>query len=194
MAVPRFRERYEKEVVPRLLKDLGRTNRLSAPRIQKIVLNMGVGKAVQDKKHIDEAATHLGVVAGQKPIVTKARKSISGFKIRAGMPIGVKVTLRGTRMYEFLDHLISIAIPRIRDFRGLPPEAMDGRGNYTLGIPEVTVFPEVDLDSVTFPQGLDVTIVTTARTNAEGRKLLELFGMPFRASAAEGAPAPAAQR
>jgi large subunit ribosomal protein L5 len=185
--VARFKQRYDQEIVPRLMQDLGATNRMAVPRLAKIVVNMGVGRAVQDKKLIDEAAAHLATVTGQRGVVTKARTAVSGFKIREGYPIGVKVTLRGTRMYEFFDRLVSVALPRVRDFRGLDPKAMDGHGNYTLGIGEVSVFPEVDLDSITFPQGMDVTIVTTAKTDAGGLRLLELFGMPFRREAA-GAP------
>ena len=188
---PRFKERYDQDIVPRLMQDLGLTNRMAAPRLMKIVVNMGVGKATQDKKLIDEAAAHLAVVTGQKGIVTKARKAISAFKIRQGYPIGVKVTLRHGRMYEFFDRLVSVVIPRIRDFRGLDPKAMDGHGNYSLGIGEMSVFPEVDLDTITFPQGMDVTIVTSAKTDAAGVRLLELFGMPFKRETT--APTAAAQ-
>lgn len=180
---PRFKERYENEIVPRLMQDLGLTNRLAVPRLVKIVVNMGVGRAVQDKKLIGEAQAHLATVTGQRGVVTKARKAVSAFKIREGNPIGIKVTLRHNRMYEFFDRLVSVAIPRVRDFRGLDPKALDGHGNYTLGLGEVSVFPEVDLDTITFPQGMDVTIVTSAKTNAAGLRLLELFGMPFRREA-----------
>lgn len=176
----RFKDRYEQEIVPVLMKELGVSNRLAVPRLVKIVVNMGVGRAVQDKKVLDEVLAHLATVTGQRGVITLARKSVSGFKIRAGYPIGVKVTLRGVRMYEFFDRLVSVAIPRIRDFRGLDRGAMDGHGNYTLGVSELSVFPEVDLDSITFPQGMDVTVVTSARRDADGLRLLELFGMPFR--------------
>jgi len=186
----RFKERYEREIVPQLMRELGCTNRLAVPRLEKIVVNMGVGRAAQDRKLIDEALMHLSLVTGQRPVVTRARQAISGFKIRRGFPVGLKVTLRRLRMYEFFDRLISVAIPRIRDFRGLDPLAMDGRGNYTLGVSEVAVFPEIDLDTVTYPQGMDVTIVTTARTDAAGYRLLELFGMPFRRPAATAAANP----
>jgi len=185
----RFKERYEQEIVPQLMREFGYGNRLAVPRLEKIVVNMGVGWAAQDRKLIDEARSHLGLVVGQRPVVTGARRPISGFKIREGYPVGLKVTLRRQRMYEFFDRLISVAIPRIRDFRGLDPKAMDGRGNYSLGIGEVGVFPEIDLDTVTHPQGMDIAIVTTARTDATGYRLLELFGMPFRRPAAEAIPA-----
>ena len=181
--VPRFKEKYEREIVPRMMEEFGYRNRLAVPRLEKIVVNMGVGKAVQDRKLLDEAQEHLATVTGQHPVITLARRSISGFKIRRGYPIGLKVTLRRLRMYEFFDRLVSVAIPRIRDFRGLDPNAMDGHGNYSLGIAEVVVFPEIDLDKVTFQQGMDISIVTTAATDAEGFRLLELFGMPFRQSA-----------
>jgi len=178
--VARFKDRYEREIVPQMMEAFGYTNRLAVPRLEKIVVNMGVGRAVEDKKLLDEAQAHLATVTGQRPVVTLARRPISGFKIRRGYPVGLKVTLRRLRMYEFLDRLISVVIPRVRDFRGLDPNAVDGHGNYSLGIGEMGVFPEIDLDTVTFPQGMDVTIVTTAATDAEGVRLLELFGMPFR--------------
>jgi len=177
----RLLEKYRREVVPELQKRLGRSNILSLPRLEKITVNMGVGKAVQERSRLEEAAQHLALITGQKPIITKAKKSVSGFRLRKGMEIGCKVTLRGKRMYEFLDRLISIALPRIRDFRGLNPRSFDGHGNYSLGLPEQTVFPEVDPDKVRYAQGMDVCITTTAKNDAEGRLLLQLLGLPFRA-------------
>ena len=174
-------ERYEKEIVSALSEALGRKNRLSLPRVEKIVVAMGLGRAAQDKKHLEPAAKELSVITGQKPVVCKARKSVSNFKLRAGQEIGLKVTLRGKRMYEFLDRLISLAIPRVRDFRGLDPQSFDGRGNYSLGLSEQTVFPEVDPNKVEGQQGMHITIVTTARNDTEGHRLLTLMGMPFRA-------------
>ena len=178
--VPRLKERYEKEILPGLAEKLGRKNRLSLPRLEKIVINMGVGSAITEKKHLDEAVQALAQIAGQKPVVTLARKSIAGFKLREGMPIGCKVTLRGDRMFEFLDRLISIAIPRVRDFRGLNPKAFDGRGNYTMGLSEQLVFPELNPDKYTRPQGMDITIVIKSSTNDESCELLRAFGMPFK--------------
>ncbi|MCS7168115.1 MAG: 50S ribosomal protein L5 [Gemmatales bacterium] len=178
----RLLEKYRKEVIPRLQKELGRTNILSLPRLEKITVNMGVGKAIQERSRLDQAVQHLALITGQKPIITKAKKSVSGFRLRKGMEIGCKVTLRGKRMYEFLDRLISIALPRIRDFRGLNPRSFDGHGNYSLGLPEQTIFPEVDPDKVSFAQGMDVCITTTAKNDREGRLLLELLGLPFRES------------
>jgi large subunit ribosomal protein L5 len=153
---------------------------MNLPRVVKVVVNMGVGKATENRRRLDQASSELALITGQKPIVTKARKSVSAFKVRQGNPIGCKVTLRGARMFEFLDRLINIVIPRIRDFRGLPRKAFDGRGNYTLGISEQTVFPEVNLDKIEFVQGMDITVVTTARNDAEAYELLRAFGMPFR--------------
>lgn len=178
--VPRLKERYEKEILPKLVEQLGRSNRLSLPRLEKIVINMGVGSAITEKKHLDEAVQAMAQIAGQKPVVTLARKSIAGFKLREGMPIGCKVTLRGTRMYEFLDRLVSIAIPRVRDFRGLNPKAFDGRGNYTLGLSEQLVFPELNPDKFTRPQGMDISIVIKSSTDDESRQLLRAFGVPFK--------------
>jgi large subunit ribosomal protein L5 len=177
---PRLLERYNKEIVPALAKTLKRENRLSLPRLSKIVLNMGVGKALQDKERIKQAAQHLALIAGQRPQITKARKAVSGFRLRQGYEIGCRVTLRGKRMYEFLDRLINIALPRIRDFRGVNPRSFDGNGNYSMGLTEQLVFPEVDPDTVNFTQGMDITIVTTTRKDDEARELLRLFGMPFR--------------
>ncbi len=178
----RLLDRYKKEIAPRLAEKLGRKNRLSLPRLEKIVVNMGVGKARDDKTKIEQAAGQLAQITGQKALVTKAKQSVSGFRLREGMEIGCKVTLRGRRMYEFLDRLISIALPRIRDFRGVNPKSFDGHGNYSLGLAEQAVFPEIDPDKVTFAQGMDITFVTTARSDDEARDLLREFGMPFRES------------
>jgi len=161
------------------MEELGYKNALAVPRLEKIVVNMGVGKAQEEKKRLDDAARDLAMITGQRPVITKARRSVAAFKVRKGNPIGLKVTLRGPRMYEFLDRLISIAIPRIRDFRGLKPVSFDGRGNYTLGIDEQSVFPEVDLNHIEFAQGMDITVVTTARSDEEASRLLSLLGMPF---------------
>jgi large subunit ribosomal protein L5 len=177
----RLRERYKSEVVPALMKDQGYTNLLEVPRLEKIVLNMGLGEAVQNPKIIDSAVEEVTAIAGQKPIVTKSKKAISNFKLREKMPIGVMVTLRGKRMYEFLDRLVSAALPRVRDFKGVPDRAFDGRGNYSLGIREQVIFPEINLDKVDKIKGLTITICTTARTDAEGKALLRALGMPFRA-------------
>ncbi|MCS7021489.1 MAG: 50S ribosomal protein L5 [Gemmataceae bacterium] len=177
---PRLKVLYDKEIVPALMKKFGRTNVLSLPRLEKIVINMGVGKALQDKERLKQAVEHLAVIAGQRPQITKARKSISSFRLRAGYEIGCRVTLRGRRMYEFLDRLINVALPRIRDFRGVNPKSFDGHGNYSLGVSEQMIFPEVDPDTVHFTQGMDITIVTTTDSDEEARELLRLFGMPFR--------------
>ncbi|MBN1908547.1 MAG: 50S ribosomal protein L5 [Pirellulales bacterium] len=178
---PRLLDRYTNEILPALSKSLGRTNRLSLPRLKKISVNMGVGAAVNDKKCMEEAVDALRLITGQQPIITKARKSIAGFRLREEMAIGCKVTLRGRRMYEFLDRLISLALPRVRDFRGLNPKAFDGRGNYSLGLTEQLVFPELNPDKYTRTQGMNVTIVTSTDSNDEARELLRGFGMPFRA-------------
>ncbi len=178
--VPRLKVWYRTEVVPRLQRELGLRNPMQVPRVEKVVINMGVGDALKDGRLLEAAVEDLATITGQKPVITKARRSIAGFKIRQGMPIGVKVTLRGDRMWEFLDRLITIAIPRIRDFRGLDPDAFDGHGNYTLGITEQLIFPEIDYDKVAKVRGMDVTIVTTARTDEEGRALLAALGFPFR--------------
>ena len=177
---PRLQERYEKEVLPALKTQLGRTNRLSLPRIQKIIVNMGIGSAVTEKKHVEESVDALTIISGQKAVVTKARKSIANFKLREGMPIGCKVTLRGVRMYEFLDRLISLAIPRIRDFRGLSATAFDGNGNYSMGLTEQLVFPELNPDKFIRPQGMNITIVTSTSSDDECREMLKLFGWPFK--------------
>ena len=176
----RLQERYQKEIVPELKKKLGRENLLSLPRLQKIVVNMGVGKALQDKNRMEQAAEQLSQITGQKAQVTKAKRAVSGFRLREGNEIGCRVTLRGKRMYEFLDRLISIALPRIRDFRGVNPKSFDGHGNYSLGLSEQGVFPEIDPDKVTFVQGMDVTFVTSTDSDDEARELLRGFGMPFR--------------
>jgi len=176
----RLWERYKKEIVPQLQKKLGRDNLLSLPRLQKIVLNMGVGKALQDKERMKQSAEQLTLITGQRAQVRLAKNAISNFRLRQGAEIGCRVTLRGRRMYEFLDRLISIALPRIRDFRGVSPKSFDGQGNYSLGLAEQLVFPEVDPDKATFTQGMDVTFVTTTKNDDEARDLLRMFGMPFR--------------
>ena len=175
-----LKERYRSEIVPKLQEELGLKNVMAVPRISKITLNMGVGEAVGDKKILDNAVADLQRIAGQKPVVTKARKSIAGFKIRDGWPIGAKVTLRGERMYDFLERLISIAIPRVRDFRGISPKSFDGRGNFAMGVTEQIIFPEIEYDKVDKLRGLDITITTTARNNDEGRALLKAFNFPFK--------------
>lgn len=176
----RLKELYNSELATRLKEELGLANVMEVPRITKITLNMGVGEAVGDKKILDNALGDLQQIAGQKPVVTKARKSIAGFKIRDGWPIGCKVTLRSDRMYEFLDRLISIAIPRVRDFRGISAKSFDGRGNFAMGVAEQIIFPEIDYDRVDKLRGLDITITTTARTDDEGRALLRAFNFPFK--------------
>ncbi len=176
----RLQERYQKEIVPQLVEKLGRTNRLSLPRLQKIVVNMGVGKALQDKNRMEQAADNLAQITGQKAQIRKAKIAVSGFRLRQGQEIGCRVTLRGSRMYEFLDRLISVALPRIRDFRGINPKSFDGHGNYSLGLSEQMVFPEIDPDKVNFTQGMDVTFVTSTGNDDEARELLRAFGMPFR--------------
>jgi large subunit ribosomal protein L5 len=176
----RLQEKYSTEIVAKLKEKLGRTNVLSLPRLQKIVVNMGVGKALQDKNRMEQAAENLTNIAGQKCQITKARIAVSAFRLREGNEIGCRVTLRGRRMYEFLDRLVSVALPRIRDFRGVNPKSFDGNGNYTIGLSEQLVFPEVDPDKVNFTQGMDITFVTSTRSDDESRELLRLFGMPFR--------------
>lgn len=178
--IPRLLERYNKEIVTELGQKFGRTNRLSLPKLQKVVINMGVGRAIQDKNRLSEAAEQLGMIAGQKPQITRAKLSVSGFRLREGMEIGCRVTLRGHRMYEFLDRLINLALPRIRDFRGINPKSFDGNGNYNIGLAEQLVFPEIDPDRVNFTQGMDITFVTSTRSDEEARELLKQFGMPFR--------------
>jgi large subunit ribosomal protein L5 len=177
--VPRMKEQYENEIRPALKDELGLSSIMQVPRIQKITLNMGVGEAKTDAKQLDAAMDELTIIAGQRPQIRKATKSVAQFKIREGMPIGAKVTLRGTRMYEFLDRLVSIALPRIRDFRGLNPRSFDGRGNYSLGVREQIIFPEIDYDAIQQVRGLDVTITTSAKTDLEARALLQALGLPF---------------
>jgi large subunit ribosomal protein L5 len=179
-ARPRLKVRYDTVLRPQLQERLGMANIMMVPRMEKIVVNMGVGRATQQQSLLDGAVRDLTIITGQKPLITKAKKSIAGFKLREGNNIGAKVTLRGDRMWEFFDRLISLAIPRIRDFRGLNPDSFDGRGNYTFGVTEQLIFPEIDYDKVDQPRGMDITIVTTGRTNAEGRALLDAFGFPFR--------------
>lgn len=176
----RLQEKYAKEILPELGKKFGRTNVHSLPKLQKIVINMGVGKALQDKNRMSEAVEHLGQIAGQRPQVTKAKQAISVFRLRQGNEIGCRVTLRGKRMYEFLDRLINLALPRIRDFRGVNPKSFDGNGNYNMGLSEQMVFPEIDPDKVNFTQGMDISICTSAVADDEARELLKMFGMPFR--------------
>jgi large subunit ribosomal protein L5 len=176
--ISRLRERYRTDIVPALMRELGLENRLAVPRLEKIVLNMGVGEAVQNPKVLDSAVEELAAIAGQKPVVTRAKKAIANFKLREGMPIGAMVTLRGDRMYEFLDRLVNVALPRVRDFKGVPDRAFDGRGNYSLGLREQVIFPEMNLDKV---KGLTVVICTTARSDADGKALLRALGVPFRA-------------
>lgn len=180
VTMPRLKSRYNESIRDALKSELGLANVMEVPRLAKIVVNMGVGDAVQQKSLLDGAVSDLTVITGQKPLVTKAKKSIATFKLREGNAIGAKVTLRGDRMWEFFDRLVSLAIPRIRDFRGLSPRSFDGRGNYTFGVSEQLIFPEIDYDSVDTTRGMDITIVTTARTNAEGRALLAAFGFPFK--------------
>jgi large subunit ribosomal protein L5 len=179
-AVPRLKTKYEDEIRAALKDQLGLGNIMQVPRLDKIVINMGVGDAVGQPSLLEGAVKDLTTIAGQKPVVTKARKSIANFKLREGNAIGAKVTLRGARMWEFLDRLISLAIPRIRDFRGLNPNAFDGHGNYTFGVTEQLIFPEIEYDAIDAPRGMDITIVTTAKTNAEGSALLAAFGFPFK--------------
>jgi large subunit ribosomal protein L5 len=176
----RLRERYRSEIVPALIKQFNYTNRMQVPEVEKVVINMGLGEAVGNVKVIDAAVAEMAIIAGQKPVVTRAKKSEAAFKLRAGMPIGCKVTLRGERMYEFLDRLLSAALPRIRDFRGVPTKSFDGRGNYALGLKEQLIFPEIRYDKVDMARGMDVCIETSARTDEEARALLEHLGFPFR--------------
>jgi large subunit ribosomal protein L5 len=176
----RLKERYQKEVAPAIAKEFGIKNPMAVPRVEKVVLNMGMGEAIANAKILDTAADELRAITGQKPVVTKAKKSIASFKLRQGMPIGVSVTLRGDRMYEFLDRLVSIALPRVRDFRGVSPKAFDGRGNYTIGVREQLIFPEIDFNKVDKQRGMNISIVTTARDDEQARALLKGLGMPFR--------------
>ncbi|WP_458415188.1 50S ribosomal protein L5 [Schinkia sp. CFF1] len=176
----RLKEKFNKEVVSALMSKFNYTSVMQAPKIEKIVINMGVGDAVQNSKALDNAVEELAAITGQKPVVTRAKKSIAGFRLREGMPIGAKVTLRGERMYEFLDKLVSVSLPRVRDFRGVSKKSFDGRGNYTLGIKEQLIFPEIDYDKVSKVRGMDIVIVTTANTDEEARELLTQMGMPFQ--------------
>jgi len=176
----RLKQRYTDEVSPALLKEFGYTNVMAIPKIAKVVINMGLGEATQNAKIVDTAAEELGRIAGQKAVVTRARKSIASFRLREGMPIGAMVTLRGGRMYDFLDRLIAMALPRVRDFRGVPTKGFDGRGNYTLGLKDQLLFPEIDYMRVDKTRGMNITVVTTAKTDEESRRLLQLLGFPFR--------------
>jgi len=178
---PRLKADYEDRIVKAMTEKFGYTNRLEVPRLEKIVINMGVGEATQDKKRVESAAAEMTLIAGQKPVITKAKKSIAQFKLREGMPIGCKVTLRRDRMYEFMDRLVTIAMPRIRDFRGLNPKSFDGRGNYAMGFKEQIVFPEISYEKIEKVRGLDIIVTTTAKTDEEARELLTLFGFPFPA-------------
>jgi large subunit ribosomal protein L5 len=182
---PRMRSLYDDKIVKAMTEKFGYKNAMEVPKIEKITLNMGVGDAVQDKKKVETAAAEMELIAGQKPVITKAKKSIAGFKLREGMPIGCKVTLRRERMYEFLDRLITIAMPRIRDFRGVSAKSFDGRGNYALGLKEQIIFPEINYDRIDQVRGMDVIVTTTARTDDEARELLRLFGFPFPIEAQE---------
>ena len=176
----RLKELYVRELVPQLTKEFSYKNVMEVPRLEKIVINMGLGEAIQNIKILDSAAQELSAISGQKPVITKARKSIASFKLREGMPIGCMVTLRKDRMYEFLDRLVNVALPRVRDFKGVSPKGFDGRGNYSLGVKEQLIFPEINYDKVDKIKGMNITVVTTARTDEEGRALLKLLGMPFR--------------
>ncbi len=179
-AMPQLKERYRRDAVPVLMQEFGFKNALQVPRLEKVVLNVGMGEAIANVKLLDGAVKELATITGQRPVVTRARRSIAGFKLREGMSIGCRVTLRGNRMYEFLERLLRVALPRIRDFRGVSPKAFDGRGNYTLGVKEQLIFPEINYDEIVSQHGMDITIVTTARNDAEGQALLRHLGMPFR--------------
>ena len=183
--VPRMRKRYDEEIAKAMTERFGYTNPMQVPKIEKITINMGVGEGTQDKKKVTIAATEMGLIAGQKPVVTIAKKSVAQFKLREGMAIGCKVTLRRERMYEFLDRLVTIAMPRIRDFRGLNPKSFDGRGNYAMGLKEQIIFPEISYDQIEKVRGMDIIVTTTARTDDEARELLRLFGFPFPQEASE---------
>ncbi|WP_453992416.1 50S ribosomal protein L5 [Bacillus nitroreducens] len=176
----RLKEKFQKEITPALMSKFNYKSVMQVPKVEKIVINMGVGDAVQNAKVLDNAVEELALLSGQKPVVTRAKNSIAGFRLREGMPIGAKVTLRGERMYQFLDKLVSISLPRVRDFRGVPKKSFDGRGNYTLGVKEQLIFPEIDYDKVSKVRGMDIVIVTTANTDEEARELLTAFGMPFQ--------------
>ena len=178
----RLKERYERDVLPKLVKEMGYKNRMQVPRLDKVVINIGLGEAIQNAKILDSAVAELAAITGQRPVVTKAKKAIANFKLRKGLPIGCMVTLRGDRMYEFLDRLVNVALPRVRDFKGVSERAFDGRGNYSLGIREQIIFPEVDIDKIDKVKGLTVNICTTAKSDDEGRALLKALGVPFRAA------------
>jgi large subunit ribosomal protein L5 len=182
MAVPRLKEKYRADIVPAMRDQFGYKNVMQVPKVSKLTLNMGIGEGTHDAKAMEEAANQLGQITGQKPQVRRARKSVANFKLRAGMPVGLRVTLRGDRMYEMLDRLVSIALPRIRDFQGISPKGFDGQGNFNLGVKEQIIFPEIDYDKIDRIRGLDIAITTTAKTDDEGRALLKLMGMPFRES------------
>ena len=176
---PRLKQDYDERIAPAMIERFGYKNRLEVPKLEKIVINMGVGEATQDKKKVEAAATEMQAIAGQKPVITKAKKSIAQFKLREGMPIGCKVTLRRERMFEFLDRLVTVALPRVRDFRGLNPRSFDGRGNYAMGLKEQIVFPEINYDQIDKVRGMDIIVTTTAKTDEEARELLRLFNFPF---------------
>ena len=179
----RLKDLYKSKIVPELVKEFGYKNSMAVPQMEKIVISMGIGRATQDKKFLELAKKDLTMIAGQMPIVCKAKKSVSNFKVREGMDTGLKVTIRGVRMYEFMDRLISLAIPRVRDFRGLNPDGFDGRGSYSMGLSEQSVFPEINIAQIEFQQGMNITFVTTAKTDEEARRMLSLFGMPFKKAA-----------
>lgn len=178
--VPRLKQRYREEIVPALMKRFGYRNVMEVPRLEKIVVNIGLGEGKDDAKALDSASQDIATITGQRPVITRAKKSIAGFKLRAGHPIGLKATVRGNRMYDFLDRLCNVALARQRDFRGVSPDSFDGRGNYTLGLDEQLVWPEIDYDSIDRVRGMEITVVTTAKNDEEGRELLRLFGMPFK--------------
>ncbi len=180
--MPRLKDKYTSDVVPAMIQKFGYKNIMQVPKLEKVVVNMGLGEAIQNSKIIDAAINDIMTITGQRPVVTKAKKSIAAFKLRAGMSVGAKVTLRGDRMYEFMDRLVNIALPRVRDFRGVSPKSFDGRGNYSMGVKEQLIFPEIDYDKIDKARGMDIIIVTTAKTDEEARELLKLMGMPFRAA------------
>jgi len=182
MAIPRLKEKYRTEIVPAMREQFGYKNVMQVPRVTKVTLNMGIGEGTRDAKVVEEASNQLARITGQKPQIRRARKSVANFKLRAGMPVGLRVTLRGDRMYEMLDRLVSIALPRIRDFQGISPKGFDGHGNYNLGLKEQIIFPEIEYDKIDKIRGMDIAITTTAKTDEEGRALLKMMGMPFRES------------
>jgi large subunit ribosomal protein L5 len=188
-AQPRLKERYRTEIVPTLQREFDYPNVMAVPRVEKVVLNIGIGEAIQNTKALDAASADLAAITGQRPWVRRAKKSVAAFKLRAGMPVGLMVTLRGDRMYDFLDRLLNLALPRVRDFRGVATRSFDGRGNYTLGLREQLIFPEIDYDKIDKVRGLEITIVTSAKTDIEARRLLELLGMPFQRTEAGAARA-----